>query len=207
MVRQDGTVALVLPLTALQGASWQKVRQLIARSYRDAIILTIAAARPADQSFSADTGMAETMLVCRKSADPVSEYGTGAPGQRGLFVSLQRRPRSEMEATELAKAIAALAGNPALKPLEDGPYGGLPLVIGEEQLGEGVDAPLSKDDPWSAIGIADFSARSDCLPTGRGNDFGCPQCRSRRRYSILDTAAVQQVCRVGIQPQQHRWQR
>ena len=68
MVRRDGTIALVLPLTALQGASWQKVRQLIARNYRDAIVLTIAAARPHEQSFSADTGMAETMLVCRESA-------------------------------------------------------------------------------------------------------------------------------------------
>ena len=68
MVRKDGTVALVLPMTALQGSSWQKVRRLIARNYRDAIVLTIAAARQHDQSFSADTGIAETMIVCRESS-------------------------------------------------------------------------------------------------------------------------------------------
>ncbi len=188
MVRKDGTIALVLPLTALQGASWQKVRQLIARSYRDAIILTIAAARPADQSFSADTGMAETMLVCRESAD--------APGQRGLFVSLQRRPRSEMEATELAKAITTLAGNPALKRLEGGPYGGLPLVIGEEQLGEAVDAPLSKDDPWSAIGIADFSVVQTAYQLAEGT-LWLPSMQEQEAL-LIPMAAVQQVCRVGI---------
>ena len=92
MVRREGTIALVLPLTTLQGASWQKVRQLIARNYRDATILTIAAARPADQSFSADTGMAETMLVCRKSgrprpAGPVRLPTTPAPQRDGKRVS------------------------------------------------------------------------------------------------------------------------
>lgn len=197
MVRQDGTVALVLPLTALQGASWQKVRRLIAGSYRDAIVLTIAAARPADQSFSADTGMAETMLVCRKSADPVSEYGTGAPGQRGLFVSLQRRPRSEMEATELAKAIRSLAGNPALKTLEGGPFGGLPLVIGEEQLGETVDAPLSTDAPWSAIGIADFSVVQTAYQLAQGT-LWLPQMQEQEARHI-PMAAIQQTCLVGTQ--------
>ncbi len=191
MVRQDGTVALVLPLTALQGASWQKVRQLIARSYRDTIVLTIAAARPHDQSFSADTGMAETMLVCRKSAD--------APGQRGLFVSLQRRPRSEMEATALAKAITALAGNPALKKLEDGPYGGLPLVIGEEQLGETIDAPLSKDTPWSAIGIADFSVVQTAYQLAQGT-LWLPSTHKQAARPI-PMATVQQTGQVGIQDQ------
>ncbi len=53
MVKKDGTIALVLPMTALQGMSWQKVRQLIARSYRDVTVLTIAVARQDDQSFSA----------------------------------------------------------------------------------------------------------------------------------------------------------
>ncbi len=189
MVRKDGTIALVLPLTALQGASWQKVRQLIARNYRDAIILTIAAARPADQSFSADTGMAETMLVCRKSTD--------APGQRGLFVSLQRRPQSEMEATALAKAITALAGNPALRTLEDGPFGGLPLVIGEEQLGEAIDAPLSKDAPWSAIGIADFSVVQTAYQLAQGA-LWLPPMQEQEALRI-PMATVQQTCQVGTQ--------
>ena len=191
MVRPDGTIALVLPLTALQGASWQKVRQLIAGSYRDAIILTIAAARPHDQSFSADTGMAETMLVCRESSN--------SPGKRGLFVSLQQRPRSEMEATELAKAITALTGNPALKKLEDGPYGGLPLVIGEEQLGEAIDAPLSKDVPWSAIGIADFSVVQTAYQLAQGT-LWLPSLQEHEALPIPMTT-VQQAGQVGIQDQ------
>ena len=188
MVRKGGTIALVLPMTALQGASWQKVRQLIARNYRDAIVLTIAAARQDNQAFSADTGMAETMLVCRESSS--------SPGKRGLFVSLQRRPKSEMEATALAKAITALARNPALKTLEDGPYGGLPLVVGEEQLGEAVDAPLSRDAPWSAIGIADFSVAQTAYQLAQGT-LWLPRMQEQEALHI-SMATIRQTGQVGI---------
>ena len=41
MVKKGGTLALVLPMTALQGMSWQKVRELISSAYRDVTILTI----------------------------------------------------------------------------------------------------------------------------------------------------------------------
>ena len=85
MVKKGGTIALVLPMTSLQGTSWRKVRQLIAGSYRDVTVLTIAAARQYDQAFSADTGMAETMIVCRESSN--------APSRRGLFVSLRTAAR------------------------------------------------------------------------------------------------------------------
>ena len=160
MVKKSGKIALVLPMTALQGSSWQKVRQSIARNYRDVIVLTIAAARSDDQSFSADTGMAETMIVCRESS--------GSPGNRGLFVSLKRRPSSEMEATELARAIAAIVGDPGFRKLEDGPFGGRPLFLGGERLGEVIDAPLSQDAPWSAIGIADFSVAQTAYQLAQG---------------------------------------
>ena len=51
MIKKGGTLALVLPMTSLQGTSWQKVRHLIANSYKDVIVVTIAAARQHDQSF------------------------------------------------------------------------------------------------------------------------------------------------------------
>ena len=149
MVKKSGSIALVLPMTALQGATWQKVRQLIAHSYRDVTVLTIAAARQSNQSFSADTGIAETMIVCRESSK--------APGRRGLFVSLRRRPDSEMEATEVARAISAVREESTIRTLEDGPFGGSPLFVGDERLGEVLEAPLSREAPWSSVGISDFS--------------------------------------------------
>ena len=101
-----------------------------------------------------------------------------------------------MEATELAKAVKALAGNPAIRTLEDGPFGGLPLVIGEEQLGEAVDAPLSKAAPWSAIGIADFSVVQTAYQLARGT-LWLPSMQEQESLS-LPVRAVHQIGNVGL---------
>ena len=188
MVKKRGSIALVLPMTALQGTSWQKVRQLIARNYSHVTVLTIAAARQADQSFSADTGMAETMVVCRESSN--------APGGRGLFVSLHRRPESEMEATEVARAISVLAENQGVRTLEDGPFGGSPLSVGDERLGEVVDARLSRDAPWSAAGISDFTVVQTAFQMAQGIIW-LPQVQSQDKVRVPITT-VQRVCQVGV---------
>ena len=191
MVKQGGTIALVLPLTALHGASWKKVRQLIAQEYSDVTVLTIAAPRAEDQSFSADTGIAETLIVGRKSPG-----GDPDPENRGLFVSLKRRPRDEMEATELARAISTLAEDPAIRPLEVGPFGGRALVVGEERLGEVIDAPLSEDAPWSVAAAADFSVAQAAYQLARGR-FWLPHMRGLDAPGI-PVNTLQEICQVGL---------
>ena len=188
MVRKAGTIALVLPMTALQGTSWQKVRQLIARSYGYVTVLTIAAARQDDQSFSADTGMAEMLIVCRESSNE--------PGRRGLFASLRRRPDSEMEATEIARAIRVAAEDPAARTLEDGPFGRSPVLVGDERLGEMVDAPLNVDVPWSSAGIADFAVVQTAYQLVKGRIW-LPQM-SEQDAQRVPISTVQHVCQVGI---------
>ena len=188
MVKKGGTLALVLPMTALQGMSWQKVRELISSDYRDVTALTIAAARQDDQSFSADTGMAETMIVCRESSN--------SPGGRGLFVSLRRRPDSEMEATEIVRTIRATAERSAVRILEDGPFGGSPVLVGDERLGEMIDAPLSVDAPWSAVGISDFAVVQTAYQLVNGTIW-LPQMSEQDAMRVPMTD-LQQVCQVGI---------
>ncbi len=188
MVKSAGTIALVLPMTALQGSSWLKVRQLIARNYRDVTVLTIATSNQDDQSFSADTGMAEALIVCRESSS--------APSGRGTFVSLRRRPRNEMEATEVARAISALLHESPLRTLEDGPFGGSSLFVGEERIGEVVNAPLRGDTPWSAVGIADSIAVQTAYQLVQGRVW-LPQMRDQDTLHI-PMATLQQVCQVGI---------
>jgi len=149
MVKHDGKIALVLPMTALQGSSWHKVRQTLAKNFDDVIVITIATAKQEDQSFSADTGMAETLAIGRRASKGNS--------RRGTFVSLKQRPNNEMEAVVIARAISEIASNGCVRRLEDGPYGGETLVVGDQHLGEIIDAPLDSDLPWSAVGVSDFS--------------------------------------------------
>ena len=188
MVGDDGTLALVLPMTALQSTSWQKTRSLIKQNYGDVIVLTIAAASAEDQSFSADTGMAETLLVCRKSPQ--------TRRNRGLFVSLYRRPRNEMEAAEIARAIRSLVASRGLRTLEDGPAGAESLLVGAERVGEVVDAELLDGPPWSAIGLIDFSVAQTAWQLARGKVW-LPQM-SELEAPTIPFSTVDRICQIGI---------
>ena len=145
-IRPNGVVALVLPFTAINGSSWARFRELIATRYKDITIVSIAA-NGKDMSFSSDTGMAECLIIARKTSR------NDKPSLRARFVSLYGRPTGFVGAAELAKLILADA---TLWCLEDGPYGGVPLYLGDTQIGEILDAPLSNHkDGWGAARIAD----------------------------------------------------
>ena len=66
-VRPAGTVAMVLPLSALSGGSWGAVRRQWADGCEGTVAVTIAEAKTLDCSFSADTGMAECLIITRRS--------------------------------------------------------------------------------------------------------------------------------------------
>ena len=188
MVKHDGKIALVLPMTALQGSSWRKVRQTLAKNYDDVIILTIATARQDDQSFSADTGMAETLVIGRRSSKGNSK--------RGIFVSLNKRPNNEMEAVVIARAISEIASNGCMRRLEDGPYGGETLVVGDQHLGEIIDAPLDEDAPWTAVGISDFSVVQTAYQLSKGKVW-MPRMAERDAPSVQMTPTGN-FARIGL---------
>ncbi len=147
-VRPGGVVALVLPLTAINGAAWAKFRELIATQYTDATIVSIASTGR-DMAFSSDTGIAECLIVARK-LEPEEE-----PRQRAEFVSLTHRPGGFVESREFARGIAADA---ELNRLEDGPYGGVPIYCGADLVGEALDAPIDNyATGWGAARMNDAS--------------------------------------------------
>lgn len=145
MLKDNGQsiMGFVLPITALTAPHWQKVRDLWAREYHDVIVVTIADARTEDCAFSADTNMAECLIIATKG---ISE-NTG----RGTFVSLYRRPENHLEAVEIAKEIHSLR---SIRQLEDPPIGGDSIKVGNE-IGQVLDCPLQ--EIWTATRIQDFS--------------------------------------------------
>ena len=127
------TMGFVLPLTVLTSPDWQKVRNLWAEAYHNVTVVTIAEAKREDCAFSADTKMAECLVVALKGR---TEH-TG----RGTFVCLHRTPNSHLEAVEIAKCIQRLK---AVRKLEDPPIGGNPIKVGEETVGSTLNCPLEK---------------------------------------------------------------
>ena len=103
-LRPGGVIALVLPATFMQGTSWESARCLLRRYYQDILVVGIVSVGNTDQAFSADTGMAEVLLVATRKQD------NGINDDASLVVNILRRPRSQMEALMMSIRIEHVRG-------------------------------------------------------------------------------------------------
>ncbi len=147
-LKTGGVLAMVLPLSAAVGLSWQNFRDVLTQNYTDISVLSIAA-NGRDMAFSSDTGMAECLVVARKLRKDESSSGVIE------FTSFTRRPQK----FEHAAAIASVMTDAKwIRDIDDGPYGGTSLMVGDEKTGEMLTAPRDKDDAaWAAVRLSDSS--------------------------------------------------
>jgi hypothetical protein len=144
-LKVQGTLAMVMPLSLMFGEAWEASRQLLRKSYGELLLISIAGSKDDELSFSADTGMAECLVIGRKS----DEKST-----RGTFVVLNERPSSTMTGSNAAVQIHQLKkGNP--RKLEDGPVGGSLFHFGDDVIGYAIDAPLPEKGPWKLARMRD----------------------------------------------------
>ena len=98
-LRPGGILALVLPASFMQGKAWENARRLIHQHYEDILIVGIATDGSTDQAFSADTEMAEILLVATRKKDIEKDLSD-------LFVvNILRRPQTQLEAVVMARRI------------------------------------------------------------------------------------------------------
>ena len=142
-LKPGGVLALVLPLTAASGLSWQKFRTMLATEYRDVTVFSIAAAGDTEMAFSSDTGMAECLVIARRGSDSNTQ---------NLFVSLDHRPASQVYAHVLA---AQTVSTDHVRRIEDGPYGGTPLYLGNDSSAETILAKPKRRGAWGPVRLAD----------------------------------------------------
>ncbi len=144
-LRPNGTLALVLPLVSITGISWEKFRLMLREKYSNIIVVTIAGEKARDKAFSADTGLGECLIIAQRGK---------VSNPRTKFVTLNERPRSDLDGLHIAHAINA---KEYIHRLEDGPYGGAAISVGEDEIGQILDFPIPESGPWQLAGIADFS--------------------------------------------------
>ena len=142
MLKPNGKMGFILPATVLASPTSQKVRDMWATEYHDVVVITIAEAKGIDCAFSADTDMAECIIVATK--------GTGNNTGRGKFVCLNQRPQSQLEAFEITNQIIHSNGT---YQLEDAPSGGDSIKVGDELLGYLLDCPLPYGEGWIATRV------------------------------------------------------
>ena len=147
-LKPGGVLALVLPLSSAAGLSWRGFRAMLKKDYTDLTVLSIAADGK-DMSFSSDTGMAECLVIARKTKASVP------PGERARFASLRRRPAGLAPAGALA---ASIENGAYVRKIEEGPYGGTRLTVGDELAGEILNAPAGAGgEAWGSVRLSDYS--------------------------------------------------
>ena len=195
-LKPGGVLALVLPFTAINGASWAKFRQLLAANYTDLTIVSIAA-NGDEMSFSSETGMAECLIIGRKNGinGPNGEPNGKPKNPRAKFVSLHHRPANFAEAQEQANGILEAA---EIRRLEDGPYGGIPIRCGNDVLGEILEAPIGGyETGWGAARIQD-AAVAQVAHLLAGGRLWLPAAPAALE---LPVAPLEQVGRRGLDSQ------
>lgn len=109
-LKPGGTIAFVLPLTVVTGDAWSAARELLATYYRDICIVSIAATGSMERSFSADTGMAEVLIVATRCRSGKESDGDGDSYSADvLYVNLRERPANLVEGVEIARRIVRIA--------------------------------------------------------------------------------------------------
>lgn len=155
-LKVGGTLAMVLPLSLMLGEAWEASRQLLVDRYEDLILVTNAGIGGRDMSFSSDTDMGECLVVGRR----------GGSTKRATFVTLNERPDTTMTGANIANQIRHLVSVGQKRQLEDGPVGGVPLVLGNELVGHVLDAPI--EEGWKLARVRDFAVAQAAYSLCRG---------------------------------------
>ena len=148
-LKEGGILAMVLPLSTSGGSAWKKVREMLGNCYADLTVLSITA-NGKGMSFSSDTGMAECLVLARKI--PVTTVHDTA--KRAYFVALGYRPKGLAESASVAKSIIE---NGNVRGIEDGPYGGVRLQVGDDLAGQILATPHQANEIWGSVRISDYS--------------------------------------------------
>ena len=184
-LKRGGIIALVLPLSVASGLSWRGFREMIADNYTDLTVVSIAA-NGRDMAFSSDTGMAECLIVARK-------LGLGeTPDGRARFASLASRPAGFAQSAATA-ALVAEARN--VRKIEDGPYGGSLIEIGEETVGSMLEAPIGAGGgAWAAVRVSDYSLAQTAFALAN-SELRLPGEPTAVR---LPTAPISEIGKMGL---------
>ena len=181
-LRDGGTMGFILPLTVLRSPTTQELRDMWANEYHNVVVITIAQAKSEDCTFSADTTMAECIVVATK--------GIGDNTGRGKFVCLADKSHSSLESVEIANRINR---SDETRRLEDAPNGGNTISVGNTNSGLILDCPIKNGVPW----IATRARSMALLQMANKLTMGKLHFPMSRETLPIHICQVQDIARVG----------
>ena len=189
LVKPGGRVAIVLPVTALSGGSWNETRRMLSKKFE--IEYVVSSHDPSLLSMSYDTAISESLLIARKlTLDEASK-------ERGIFVNLWRAPIQETDALALVSAINGAALTP-MHQSDGPPVGGSPIFVGGKQWGEVLDGPIGENS-WTAARWKQGSICQFASAIERGELWTED---GSRVVGHVPVAPLKAICNVGPQHRQ-----
>ena len=191
MVRQDGSIALILPTSAMMGGSydadddqaysWQRLRNLLYDHYDETVVVSIAQPDKKDSAFSADSDFADCMVIARRT--PTG----GTPSRRAHFVNLIACPASKLEAQETARAIKRAIANTTQRDAWSR------VEIGDDEIGFVLHENIAQNRKWTTLRISEptLAQRARKLQLG---ELSLPQ---RADSTQIPIAAARSLAQVG----------
>lgn len=183
-LKDDGILALVMPLTLLTGFSWEKCRLHLRKAYDELIIITISG-RDNVVSFSADTGMSECLVIGRKRRSQRT---------RATFVVLDVSPSVSLASQAIVQQISEMVRNNNVRRLEDPPNGGEAIHVGNEIVGQAIDAPLPASGSWKLARISDLSLARTAFQLAENHQVWLPTLQNPMRLAM---STVSQIGKIG----------
>ncbi len=165
-LRPGGVLALILPAQIIAGQSWTKARKLLRDHYSDLVVVTIAATESStSRAFSADTGMAEAILVATKRTDNLALDET--PTDTSTYAILHQRPASLLEALETVRSIQSVRNEPGVQP----------LLIGDNQIGWLTEADFVAEARGHPTGVLSPDVADTARSLSSGEELRLPRLR------------------------------
>ncbi len=182
---KDGMLAMVMPLSLMTGASWEKCRVRLAESYENLILISIAGRYNSAISFSADTSMGECLVIGKRN---------GQRQTRATFIVLEESPQHPAFSVKIAQRIKELIDDQAIRHLEDSPVGGTQITLGNELVGHAISAPLPKAGGWKLARIVDFALAQSAYHFAENYNIWLPR-QTEPIHSF--TTTVSQIGEIG----------
>ena len=147
-LKPGGVLALIVPVKVVEGRGWENTRKLLAHSYENIVVVTISSGRDItseSRAFSADTGIAEAIIVATRRADEDTHPGqtAGNRPQDTAYAILHNRPDTSAAAVEAARTIAA-ANSSGLRSLS----------VGDQAIGWAINAKLDPSGGGHPSGVS-----------------------------------------------------
>ena len=101
-LKPGGVLAFVIPATVTVGASYQKLRDILASEYENITIITCSSGKDEHRRFSSDTDKGECLIVATRRL----EGAVKKENELWRWVSLDRNPKTVAEAAAIAEEVS-----------------------------------------------------------------------------------------------------